>query len=227
MSFSVNDNIRFVDEPPVLAQLPIPDLRALLTGAMQEAMRSFNCHQIGTVQSFDSAKQTATVTINVLRQVPDLSVQPPVYKAQPYPVLLDVPVFINSGGSGHLTFPITAGDTCLVLFNDRDMDNWFATGNTTTPNTGRVHDLSDGLALVGFRSIANALADFDTSNAVLAYKNGKVLVADKLQLLNNQTTLTQVMSKLLDALTALNGKTGPSAAAQITAFQTEYQKLLQ
>lgn len=227
MTFSVNDDMRLAPEPLALAPLPIPDLRALLMGAIEEAMLTFNCHQIGTVQSFDSAKQTVTVTINVLRQVPDLSVQPPVYKSQPYPLLLDVPVFINSGGSGHLTFPITAGDTCLVLFNDRDIDNWFSTGNTTAPNTGRAHDLSDGLALVGFRSVANALASFDTNNAVLAYKNGKVLVADKLQLLNALTNMTTVLDKLKDALTALDAKTGPSAATQITTFQTEYQKLFQ
>lgn len=210
-----------------LSSLPIPDLRTLMLGIMQETAYNFNCHQIGTVQSFDPVKQTATVTINVLRQVPDLSVQPPAYKTQTYPILLDVPVFINSGGSGYLTFPVAAGDTCLVLFNDRDMDNWFATGNTTAPNTGRAHDLSDGLALVGFRSLANVLANFDSNNAVLAFGGGKVLVADKLQLENALTTLTGVMDKLHEALTALNGKTGPTAAVQITAFQEEYQKLLQ
>lgn len=209
------------------SSFPIPDLRTVLNQLKREIATTFNCHQLGTIQSFDATKQTAEVSLNVLRMVPNLDVQPPQYKAVNYPLLVDVPVFINSGGTGYLTFPIQPGDTCLVLFNDRDIDNWFATGNTAEPNTQRTHDLSDGLALVGFRSLANALDDFDTDNAVFAYQNGKILVANKVQLLNAVTNMTTVLDKLHTALTTLNGKTGPSAATQIADFQTEYQALFQ
>lgn len=212
---------------PLQGPLPTPDLRALLDQIRQEVFYTFNCHQLGTIQSFDPTKQTATVSINVLRQVPDLTQNPSVYKSISYPLLVDVPVFITSGGSGSLTFPIAQGDTCLVLFNDRDIDNWFASGNTVAPNTQRAHDLSDGLALVGFRSLANVIASFDTANAVLSYEGGKIRVANKLDLVSQLTTMTLVMDKLYAALVSLNGKTGPSAATQITAFQTEYQNLLQ
>lgn len=210
-----------------LGSISNPDLRALLNQLRQEIFTTFNCHQIGTVQSFDPDRQTAEVSISFLRVVPNLEVSPPTYKTIPYPLLVDVPVFVNSGGSGRLTFPVTAGDPCLVCFNDRDIDSWFETDNTAIPNTGRTHDLSDGLAFVGFRSLANALADFDMDNAVLAFAGGKILVADKLQLVSQLTTMTTVMGKLYDALVALNGKTGPSAVTQITDFQTEYQKLFQ
>lgn len=212
---------------PLFSSLSTPDLRALLNLLKTEVFTTFNCHQLGTIQSFDATKQTASVSINVLRQVPNLEVNPPEYKTIAYPLLVDVPVFINSGGTGRLTFPVAAGDTCLVLFNDRDIDTWFSTGNVAAPNTQRTHDLSDGLALVGFRSLANALTDFDTNNAVFGYKGGKVMVADKLNLVNAVTSLTEVMGKLHTALVALNGKTGPSAATQITDFQNAYQDLLQ
>lgn len=210
-----------------LASIPVPNLRALLNQIRTEIFTTFNCHQLGTIQSFNPGNQTAEVSINVLRQVPNLEVNPPQYKTIAYPLLVDVPVFINSGGTGRLTFPIQPGDTCLVLFNDRDIDNWFESGNTVAPNTTRAHDLSDGLALVGFRSLANAFSDFDTDNAVFGYKGGKVLVADKLGLVGALTDLTTVMTKLHAALAALDAKTGPSAAVQIASFQTEYQNLLQ
>jgi hypothetical protein len=51
--------------------------------------------------------------------------------------------------------PIQSGDTCLVLFCDRDLDNWFESGQITTLNSNRVHDLSDGVALVGIRHKQN------------------------------------------------------------------------
>ena len=209
------------------SSIPSPDLPTTLRWLKEQIFTTFNCHQVGQVVAFSPSDQTVTVQISLLRMVPDTTIQPPAYKTIAYPLLAKVPVFIDSGGSGYLTFPIAAGDTCLVLFNDRDLDLWWSTGNTVAPNSQRCHDLSDGLALVGFRNLANALGSFDSSNAVLAYNGGKVLVSSKVQLLNASTTLTNVMSKLLAALTALNGKTGPDASAQITAFQTEYQNLLQ
>lgn len=207
------------------SSFPIPDLRAVLMQLKDEVFTTFNCHQLGTIESFDPAKQTASVSINVLRSVPNLDVNPPVYKTISYPLLVDVPVFINSGGSGYLTFPIAKGDTCLVLFNDRDIDSWFSTGVVAEPNSSRLHDLSDGLALVGFRSLANVLESFDTENAVVAYDGGKVRVGSKIDILNALTTMTVVLGKLHTALVALNGKTGPTAATQIADFQTEYLKL--
>lgn len=210
-----------------LGSVTNPDMRALLTQLKQEIFLTFNCHQLGTIQTFNAVTQTATVTLNFLRSVPDLNQQPAVYRTVQYPVLADVPVFVPRGGTGRLTFPIQPGDTCLVLFNDRDFDTWFATGNVAAPNSTRAHDLSDGLALVGFSSLANALPNYDTANAVLQFAGGKIKVANKLDLAGQLTTMTNVMGKLYDALNALNGKTGPSAAAQITAFQTEYLNLLQ
>jgi len=136
-------------------------------------------------------------------------------------------VFILSGGTGHLTFPIASGDPCLVLFNDRDLDLWWSTGNTAIPNSDRAHDLSDGLILVGFRNQTNPISPFNTTDAELAYKGGKLKVNDKLAMIGASSDLKTVMDKLYTALTVLNGKTGPSAFTQIVAFQIEYNNLLQ
>lgn len=149
-----------------------PDLRAVLNAHRDEVFAGINCHQLGTIISFDAAKQTATVSLNSRRVVFDraqtengaLQQQPRVVD---YPLLTDVPVFVTSGGTARLTLPIVAGDTCLVLFNDRDIDAWWASGQVVAPNSPRMHSLSDGLALVGFRSLANALDDYEADNAVL------------------------------------------------------------
>ncbi len=213
---------------PAQGPISLPDLRALLGQLKTDIFTTFNCHQLGTIQSFNASKQTATVSVNLLRMVPDLNVTPTVYRNISYPLLVDVPVFINSGGSGYLTLPIAAGDTCLVLFNDRDIDTWFSTGSIAEPNSQRCHDLSDGLALVGFRSLANALQGFDTDNAVLAFEGGKIKVADKLDFVGQLSTMRAVMGTIYAALIDLNTKkTGASAITTINAFQTEYNNLLQ
>lgn len=213
--------------PVPLQSIASPDLAALLRQLRTDIFYNFNCHQVGQIISFDASNQTAQVQISVLRQVPDPTKNPPVYVPRAYPLLVTCPVFIQSGGSGHLTFPIVAGDPCLVLFNDRDLDVWWTTGNTAVPNSDRAHDLSDGLVLVGFRNKANALSGYNTSDAELAFAGGKLKVNDKLAMIGASTDLKTVMDKLYSALTALNGKTGPTAITQILAFQTEYNNLLQ
>ena len=202
-----------------------PDLKSLLSQMVQGVFYGLNCHQLGTIVSFDSTKQTAVVSINVLRTVPDNSVTPAVFKTVPYPQLLDLPVFIASGGTGALTFPITAGDTCLVLFNDRDIDTWFSTGGVSAPNSQRAHDLSDGLALVGFRSMANLLADYQTDRVRLAYGATLLDLKDKVRLLNADASLKSVLDAIITALTALDAKTGPSAAAAIALAVTQINLL--
>lgn len=209
-----------------IQQIADPDLRSLLNAHRQEILTNFNCHQVGVIVSFDPDAQTATVQLAVQKQVVDYTKDPAQFIYVPYPLLTDVPVFIPAGGPGFLTFPVTAGDPCLVLFNDRDLDNWFV-GGGGPPNSARQHDLSDGMAIIGFRNKGNPIPDYDTDNAVLANAGGRLKIADKVALDGDESTLRTVLETVVDALTALNGKTGPSAATQITAVTTEIDKLLQ
>ena len=124
-----------------------PTLRSLLATFKQEVFEDLNCHAVGTITAFNATLQTASVQLSIPRVVNG--------KVIPYPLLTDCPVFVPSGGGAALTFPIAAGDPCLVLFNDRDLDNWFTTGNMTPPNSNRMHSLSDGLVLVGVRNKAS------------------------------------------------------------------------
>lgn len=211
-----------------IAQIPQPDLRSVLNAHRREIFAALNCHQVGVIVSFDQALQTATVKIAMNKQVVDYTQTPPAYVYKPYPLLTDCPVFFAGGGeNGALTFPVAAGDPCVLIFNDRDLDNWFAGGANTPPNSSRQHDLSDGMVLVGFRNKVNAIADFDPDHARLSFKGGKLLIGDKVALDGDLSTLRDVLQKVVDALTALNAKTGPSAAAQIALVTTEIDKLLE
>jgi hypothetical protein len=123
-----------------------PDLRALLDSFKQEVMTQLNAHALGKIVSYDATKATCSVQIQSLRQFNGQYLN--------YPLLTDCPVCQLMGGPTYISLPITAGDPCLVMFNDWDIDTWFSTGNVTVPNTPRTHSLSDGLVLVGFRNLA-------------------------------------------------------------------------
>lgn len=214
------------DQAP-LAPVADPDLRALLDNFKTEIFASLNCHQWGVIQSFNAAKQTAVVQIAMLRQVP----QAGAYVSKACPLLLDVPVFVPAGGTGFLSFPVAGGDLCLVLFNDRDMDTFWATGNVAVPNSARMHDLSDGLAIVGFRTGANPLAGYDAAKVVLALATTRLTLGPKIRLENATTDLLTVLTNLITTLkTWVNtgGSTpNPATVTALTAIQTQLDTLLQ
>jgi hypothetical protein len=98
------------------------------------------------------------------------------------PVLLDCPVMWQGGGGVTATFPIKAGDECLVVFSSRCIDAWWkagfqaAIGGNANPAMNppdlRMHSLSDGFAFVGVRSLPRSYT-VDLANACLITDDGQ------------------------------------------------------
>lgn len=186
------------------------DLKGLLDLFKKEILLGFNCHHVGTIQSFDSVKQLAQVTINYTKTFfePDASgVYSP--KQVNYPILIDSPVICIGGGGGSLTFPIAKGDECLVLFNDRDIDNWFNGSSNSAVATGRLHSFSDAIILVGVRSLANVITAYNANATELRNKAGNV----KVSITNTEVTLAHGANTLVlnsDKLLITLGSSGTS-----------------
>jgi hypothetical protein len=139
-----------------------PDLDDVLEELKFEIFANFNCIQIGRIEKYDKSTQIAEIQIQVKRRVGSRTIN--------YPLLVDCPVVILQGGESYIEFPIKKDDYCLIFFNDRDIDNWFSTGNVKEPNTTRKHDLSDGIALVGINPETSPLG-LDGSKVVLNCEN--------------------------------------------------------
>lgn len=92
------------------------------------------------------------------------------------PPLLDVPFFINSGGGYCLTLPIKRGDDCLVVFGDNCMDAWWQSGGVQNQIERRRHDLSDGFAIVGFKSQPNVVIGYSPNTAQLRNASGSACI---------------------------------------------------
>jgi len=93
----------------------------------KEILSSLHCALPGIVDSFDDTSGTASVRLALSGM----------------PVLQNVPVFICN--------EVSAGDACLVVFADCDVDAWFDGEDSADPASGRMHSLSDAFAFVGFR----------------------------------------------------------------------------
>lgn len=133
---------------------------ATLSDVLSIALRQHqvNVHTAlpGLVQSFNPITQTAEIQCTIMRFIESVGYMP-------IPMLVDCPVFFPSGGGFAFTFPIAQGDECLVIFAERSIDRWFAYGGIQPPGEYRMHDYSDGFALVGVRSQPNKLPTVSTS----------------------------------------------------------------
>ena len=125
------------------------ELPDVINKVKNDIFYSLNCVQIGNIELYDPLTNSASVSINFQRKVP---IGNPIN----YPILLSCPVFILSGGATSVQLPIAKGDQCIVLFNDRNIDDWWISGEVKVPPNGRAHDIADGLVLVGIRHMKTA-----------------------------------------------------------------------
>ena len=195
----------------------------------KEIMLSFNCHASATVQSFNKDEQTVQATINYKKTFQKLQ-KDGTYKLETtdYPLLIDVPAIILGGGGFSQRFPIKKGDTCYLLFNDRDLDNWFDSGQVVGVATGRLHSFSDAVAIVGLRSKAGALENYDPDRYEVT--NGKIsfsLSEEKAKIANATKNLKTILDNLINAVKGLTvtgvsgggGTSGPPDPATVIALE--------
>lgn len=92
------------------------------------------------------------------------------------PILPHCPVVFPRGGGYSMTFPVKAGDECMVQFASRSLDEWWQTGKGQPPYDFRKHDLSDGVCFVGLTSRAKPLTGISSSTAQFRSDDGQTLV---------------------------------------------------
>ena len=149
---------------------PVEALRAALDGRQAEMWTALP----GIVQSFDPAAMTVSVQPAVAGRISDEAGKA---ASVDLPILPDVPVVFPGGGGFALTFPVAAGDECLVVFASRCIDAWWQSGGVGEPMEPRMHDLSDGFALVGVRSQPHRLSPaVHTGNTQLRADDGSAYV---------------------------------------------------
>lgn len=113
------------------------------------------------------------------------------------PILINVPFFVYSGGGYCITLPVSPGDECLVIFADSCIDAWWQSGGVQNQVERRRHDLSDGMAIVGFRSQVHTVPGYsgdsvqvrtEDGGTFIDLKPGQVTINADVQINGNVTT---------------------------------------
>lgn len=135
----------------------------------------------GIIQTYDATKQTVTVQPAIQGRNTDLQNNT---KWVNLPILPDVPICFPCAGAGQnstsqgvsITFPVQKGDECLVVFSARCFDAWWQNGGVQPPLEARMHDLSDGFAILGFRSQPRKLSNVDTSKFQIRSDDAQAII---------------------------------------------------
>lgn len=182
-----------------------PSLKDLLDMLKKDIGLNIFCHAVGTIRAFDAEKQVAKVELAYQQTYYRVNESTGSYESVnvKYPTLVDCPVIFLGGTVSNITVPVTVGDDALVLFNDRDLDRWYAGQYNMGPPTLRVHNISDGIVIVGLRNKANAISDFQNDRVRITYQDSIISIGVKLKLANATQDLKTILQDLMTALQAL------------------------
>jgi hypothetical protein len=175
--------------------------------AVDARVKDLHTSMPGIVKSFDATTQTATVQPAIQRLFLELGFVD-------LPPCVDVPVQFPRGGGFVLTFPVAAGDECLLVFGERAIDFWWKNGGVQLPSEYRLHDLSDAFAVMGFSSQPRVVTAFATNAAELRSLDGATVVRVE----SGQVTIT--------AGTVNVGGAGGELAAKGETLQTFVNALI-
>lgn len=188
-----------------------------LAWMVRESIRSalLNVHTAmpGIIQSFDRTKFLASVQPALKKSLPDgvLSL----------PVIPNVPVIMPRAAGAFVRMPVTAGDSCLLLFSESSIDNWLSLGGVQDPQDQRKFDLSDALCIVGLYDFAHPPPqDGGASTSVVLYNGGgyiEVTQAGKFKFVNGAV---EVLAQVSSALSSISSAMGALSSGKVNASGT-------
>lgn len=151
----------------------MPDRRQNQENFARERENNLRVASPGIIQSFDPVEQTVTVQLAIReKRLKNDGTE----EWLDIPQLVDVPVVFPRAGGYVLTFPVKAGDECLVVFGDACMDAWWQSGGVQNQIDCRRHDLSDGYAILGPWSQPRRISNYSTSSVQLRNESGSAYI---------------------------------------------------
>ncbi len=144
-------------------------LNAVILEAIRARMVETHTALPGVIESFNEQDQTAKIRIPLQRDLRDSEGNE---TTKAWPILPAVPVWMPHAGGFHVTLPVEPGDGCLVLFLERDVSRWYENSLEQSPETRRLHDISDGVALVGLNSRSQRIGSYNAQDLEISNDAG-------------------------------------------------------
>jgi hypothetical protein len=176
----------------------------------------------GEVISYDYDTNLATVRPMIKRKFKAMA------EAVELPSITNVPVAFPRMGEGHLRFPVAAGHEGQIIFQERSIDKWVASGGAVDPEDSRKFHLSDAVFVPGLTSQSNPIKSKAKKTSLeLKMNKGYIEITPggKFKIANNEEELLTIMLDFLESVNAAFTETllGP----QPLVPPVQYQQWLQ
>lgn len=194
-----------------------PTLSSVLSDSIRYVLNDFNVCMPGRIEKYDAVKQKADVKPLIQKQYLD-------GRTESLPIVVGVPVvFPGAGNRAKLNMSVLQqGDFVLMLFCDRNIDQWLSSGRDLPPSTRRQHDLTDAIAIAGL----NPFSGFDNPEpdvVGITYKDAKFRIQPdgKVTIGNGVTELLDIIDRILlniQLITVTDSLGVPSPINNIPSF---------
>ena len=180
-------------------------LAQLLSWHFEQLAKGVNTAAPGVVESYDPATKRARVR-------PALRLLLTSGETINKPAIIDVPVIHPAGGGYIMHFPLGAGDTVLLIFSQRGIENFKKTFQEADPPPDALFAERDAIALPGFGALPVTPAG---EGCTLQSEDGSTFVevhSDRIRLRHGEQDLTITDSGLeVD----VNGKVSIVASGEV------------
>ena len=155
-----------------MSETSTPSWATVLARAIRDQLCDLHVALPGRVESYDEATQLADIKVMIQRVV-ETEDDPGKLTAESLPVLPAVPVgFLRAGGM-FISFPVKKGDDGLLIFSERSLDRYRATGEETAPGDQRCHGLGGAIFMPGaVVPASDKLADAHADNLTMGRDGG-------------------------------------------------------
>lgn len=211
------------------------DIGQIMLLAVEKKLCDVNVSMPASIVSYDATKNIATVKPAFKTKFVDSD------SAEDLPNIFNVPVIFPRMGNSHLVLPIKAGNTGMLVFQQRSIDGWISRGGTVDPQDKRKFALSDAVFVVGLHSQSEPLERKGaTTSAELANDKGfiEVLPAGKFKISNGSlelfSLLVETLGEMVNEMTeqgeqdftnTIFGPQQPVNFAKYTELKTKYEAI--
>ena len=174
----------------------------------------------GRVLAYDRTQQRADVQPVVRFSRRNRDGERVTYLPAPVP---NCPVVFPGSGSVSLTWDLASGDSCLIVFSERSIDEWLSTGEADNePADPRRFALTDGFVIPGGRPFVDPLpaAAYASGAAVLRgadVRLGSSAASDAVALSSLVSGALNTLKSAISAAPVVAGDGGASFKASLVA----------
>lgn len=199
-----------------------PKLEEIINDALSTFQRGLHTCTPGVIEKYDPGTCTASCSFGNQKFYRDE--EDTKYVFEKYPILYNVPVLFGSGGNVRITLPLKAGDPCLLIFSEDDLNNYRGNGaKDNTPAYAGRHTIAGAICIpVNIREIRYG-GGYTDAEAVVVSGGGTPdfvplngLLQGELSRIKND--ISQIKSQLL--VVSGQADTGASPAPPVTSAVT-------